>query len=151
MAEKSAWQFSFHANPDIAVYLTHGRERWYINRFYDDLTCQPDAITNHDLDVYARSFEAPGAMRALCEAYRVLDHDADLNRDALMSGCKLGMPVLASGGGAGPLAKNYPPMCEEIAESVTGHLIPDCGHWVAEEQPEYFTTMFCDFDARARA
>ncbi|MET0699407.1 MAG: alpha/beta hydrolase, partial [Mycobacterium sp.] len=35
MAEKSAWQFSFHANPDIAVYLTHGRERWYIGRFFD--------------------------------------------------------------------------------------------------------------------
>lgn len=151
MAEKSAWQFSFHANPDIAVYLTHGRERWYINRFFDDLTCQPDAITNHDLDVYARAFEAPGAMRALCETYRELDHDADLNRAALMNGGKLSMPVLASGGGAGPLAKNYPTMCEEIAESVTAHLIPDCGHWVAEEQPEYFTTMFRDFDARARA
>jgi pimeloyl-ACP methyl ester carboxylesterase len=24
---KSAWHFDFHANPDIAVYLTHGRER----------------------------------------------------------------------------------------------------------------------------
>jgi pimeloyl-ACP methyl ester carboxylesterase len=35
---KSAWHFDFHANPDIAVYLTHGRERWYITRFFDDLT-----------------------------------------------------------------------------------------------------------------
>jgi pimeloyl-ACP methyl ester carboxylesterase len=33
---KSAWHFDFHANPDIAVYLTHGRERWYITRFFDD-------------------------------------------------------------------------------------------------------------------
>jgi pimeloyl-ACP methyl ester carboxylesterase len=39
---KSAWHFDFHANPDIAVYLTHGRERWYITRFFDDLTYQPD-------------------------------------------------------------------------------------------------------------
>ena len=35
---KSAWHFDFHANPDIAVYLTHSRERWYITRFFDDLT-----------------------------------------------------------------------------------------------------------------
>ncbi|MDV3128440.1 alpha/beta hydrolase [Mycobacterium sp. 21AC1] len=151
MAERSAWQFSFHANPDVAVYLTHGRERWYINRFFDDLAYQPDAITNHDLDVYARAFEAPGAMRAMCEIYRELDHDAEVNRDALRKHGKLGMPVLASGGGAGPLAKNYRPMCEEIADSVTGQLVPDCGHWVAEEQPEYFTSMFCEFDAAARA
>ena len=30
---KSAWHFDFHAHPDIAVYLTRGRERWYITRF----------------------------------------------------------------------------------------------------------------------
>lgn len=100
--------------------------------------------------MYARAFEAPGAMRAMCEVYRELDRDADDNRAALQQHGKLTVPVLASGGGAGPLAKNYPPMCEEIAESVTGQLIPDCGHWVAEEQPELFATMFCDFDARAR-
>jgi pimeloyl-ACP methyl ester carboxylesterase len=40
---KSAWHFDFHAHPDIAVYLTHGRERWYITRFFDDLTYRPDA------------------------------------------------------------------------------------------------------------
>jgi pimeloyl-ACP methyl ester carboxylesterase len=77
---KSAWHFDFHANPDIAVYLTHGRERWYITRFFDDLTYQPDAISQDDLDVYARAFEAPGAMRSLCEIYRELDHDADIHR-----------------------------------------------------------------------
>ena len=45
---KSAWHFGFHAHPDVAVYLTHGRERWYITRFFDDLTYQPDAITQND-------------------------------------------------------------------------------------------------------
>jgi pimeloyl-ACP methyl ester carboxylesterase len=149
--QKSGWHFAFNANPDIVVYLTHGRERWYINRFFDELACQPDAITGHDLDVYARAFEAPGAMRALCEVYRELDHDAELNRAAVRNDGKLGMPVLASGGGANPLAENFLPMCEEIAESVTGHLVPDCGHWVPEEQPEYFTRMFCEFDAEVRS
>ncbi|MEU2198966.1 alpha/beta hydrolase [Isoptericola sp. NPDC019482] len=147
---KSAWHFDFHANPDIAVYLTHGRERWYINRFYDDLTYQPDAITEQDPDVYARAFEAPGAMRALCEIYRELDHDADLNRAALKKDGKLTMPVLASGGGEQALARNYPPMVEEIAEDVTGQLIAGSGHWVAEETPQEFVDLFVDFDTRAR-
>ena len=149
--QKSGWHFAFNANPDIAVYLTHGRERWYINRFYDELAYQPDAITGHDLDVYARAFEAPGAMRALCETYRELDHNAELNRAAVTKDGKLAMPVLASGGATNPLAENFLPMCEEIAESVTGHLVPDCGHWVPEEQPEYFARMLCDFDAEVRA
>jgi pimeloyl-ACP methyl ester carboxylesterase len=151
VGQKSAWQFSFHANTDIAVYLTHGRERWYINRFFDELAYQPDAISNADLDVYARAFEAPGAMRALCEIYRELDRDADDNRAALHKHGKLTVPVLASGGASNPLAKNFRAMCEEVAESVTVRLVPDCGHWVAEEQPAYFTQIFCEFDAAARA
>lgn len=147
---KSAWHFDFHANPDIAVHLTHGRERWYIQRFYDDLTYQPDAITDVDVDVYARAFEAPGAMRALCEIYRELDHDAQIHRADLDANGKLTVPVLASGGGAQALAVNYLPMCEEIAENVTGTLVPDTGHWVAEEDPAAFTQLFLDFDADAR-
>jgi pimeloyl-ACP methyl ester carboxylesterase len=147
---KSAWHFDFHANPDIAVYLTHGRERWYITRFFDDLTYRPNAITNDDIAIYARAFEAPGAMRALCEIYRELDHDADIHRSELQAHGKLTVPALASGGGAQTLAKNYPPMCEEIAENVTGHLVPNAGHWVTEEQPDSFVRMFLDFDAHAR-
>jgi pimeloyl-ACP methyl ester carboxylesterase len=135
---KSAWHFDFHANPDIAAYLTHGRERWYITRFFDDLTYQPDAISQDDLDVYARAFEAPGAMRALCEIYRELDHDAEIHRANIAANGKLPVPVLASGGGAQTLAANYAPMCEEVALDVTGHLVPDAGHWVAEENPDYF-------------
>jgi pimeloyl-ACP methyl ester carboxylesterase len=147
---KSAWHFDFHSNPDIAVYLTHGRERWYISRFFDDLTYQPDAISKDDLDVYARAFEAPGAMRALCEIYRELDHDAEIHRGDIAAHGKLTVPVLASGGGAQTLAANYAPMCEEIAINVTGHLVPDAGHWVAEENPDYFCRMFLEFDASAR-
>lgn len=148
---KSAWHFDFHSNPDIAVHLTHGRERWYIQRFYDDLTYQPDAITDTDVDTYARAFEAPGAMRALCEIYRELDHDAQVHRADIAANGKLTVPVLATGGGAQALATNYLPMCEEIAENVTGHLVPDAGHWVPEEQPEALTRLWLEFDSTARA
>ncbi|MDX1893073.1 alpha/beta hydrolase [Mycolicibacterium sp. 050158] len=151
VAQKSAWQFGFHANPDIAVYLTHGRERWYITRFFDDLTYQPNAISESDIDVYARAYEAPGAMRAMCEIYRELDRDAQDNRTALRERGKLTIPVLASGGASNHLARHFRAMCEEVADSVTSQLVPDCGHWVAEEQPAYFTRMFCEFDGAARA
>lgn len=147
---KSAWHFDFHAQPDIAVHLTHGRERWYINRFYDDLTYQPGAITSDDLDAYARAFEAPGAMRALCEIYRELDHDAEIHRAQLEDRGKLPFPVLAVGGGAQELAVNYVAMCEQIAENTTGKLIPECGHWIVEEKPREFVETFLRFDVDAR-
>jgi pimeloyl-ACP methyl ester carboxylesterase len=49
-----------------------------------------------------------------------------------------------------PLAANYAPMCEEVAIDVTGHLVPDAGHWVAEENPDYFCRMFLEFDTSVR-
>lgn len=148
---KTAWHFDFHSNVDIALHLTHGRERWYITRFYDDLTFQPDAITNDDVDTYARAFEAPGAMRALFEIYKALDDDATVHRAALAEHGKLTVPVFATGGAEQALARNYGPMTEDVAENVTFELIPGSGHWVAEEQPEQFTARFLDFDAAARA
>ena len=86
----------------------------------------------------------------MCETYRELDRDADDNRTALQRHGKLTIPVLASGGAANPLAGHFRAMCEEVAHSVTDELVPDCGHWVPEEQPAYFTRMFCEFDAAAR-
>jgi pimeloyl-ACP methyl ester carboxylesterase len=36
---------------------------------------------------------------------------------------------------------------EEIASDVTGHLVPDSGHWVPEENPEYLARLLVDFDS----
>jgi pimeloyl-ACP methyl ester carboxylesterase len=84
------------------------------------------------------------------EIYRELDHDAEIHSADIAANGKLTVPVLASGGGAQTLAANYVPMCEEVAFDVTGHLVPDAGHWVAEENPDYFCCMFIDFDTSAR-
>jgi pimeloyl-ACP methyl ester carboxylesterase len=37
------------------------------------------------------------------------------------------------------------------ARSPWSALVPDAGHWVAEENPDGFTRMFLDFDRAARA
>jgi hypothetical protein len=63
-------------------------------------------------------------MRALCEIYGELDHDAEIHRADIAINGNLTVPVLASGGGAQTLAVNYAPMCEEVALDVTGHLCP---------------------------
>lgn len=89
-------------------------------------------------------------MRALCEIYREFEQDTALNRADLEVNGKLTVPVLASGGAAQALAANCKPMCEEFAHNVTGELVPDSGHWVPEENPDYFVRMFLDFDGKAR-
>jgi pimeloyl-ACP methyl ester carboxylesterase len=92
---------------------------------------------------------APCARFARSTANLII-HDAEIHRADIAANGKLTVPVLASGGGAQILAANYGPMCEEVANDVTSHLVPDAGHWVAEENPDYFCRMFIDFDTSAR-
>ena len=74
-------------------------------------------------------------MRDGFEVYRAVDQDAEDNRTTVKNNGKLKMPVLALGGTARfflPIAK---PMLAEVAKGVTARPIPQCGHWIAEENP----------------
>jgi pimeloyl-ACP methyl ester carboxylesterase len=84
------------------------------------------------------------------EPWLVVGHCAKDRLSAVAGVGRLSVPVLASGGAAQTLAANYGPMCEEVAIDVISDLVPDAGHWVAEENPDYFCRMFIDFDTSAR-
>ena len=70
--------------------------------------------------------------------------------------CRIGYTRQVNSAGARLRRRHADPRCElpchveEVADNVTGHLVPDAGHWTAEENPDYFTRMFLDFDATAR-
>ena len=130
------WHFFFHnATDNLAELLTQGRERQYLKSFYDRLAFNPDAIGLDDLDIYASQYESAGAMRAGFELYRAFDRDADDNRTALKKHGRLSMPVLGLGGTSSfylPIAKA---MLKEVAKDTTVEGVPNCGHWIAEENP----------------
>ena len=130
------WHFFFHNAPNsLGEALTAGCERLYLQQFYQNLAFNQDAIGPADLDRYAASFEATGAMRAGFELYRAFDRDGEDNRTALERDGKLTMPVLALGGASSFFAPVAAEMLHEVAETVTTAAIPECGHWCAEENP----------------
>jgi len=57
---------------------------------------------------------------------------------------KLKMPVLAFGGEAtfGPMIGT---VIRCVADNVEDAIIPDCGHWITEEQPQATTDLVVDF------
>ncbi len=136
LSDETMWHFHFHnAQNNLAESLTLGRERLYLQHFYDRLAFDSDAIGPDDLDIYVTAFSAAGAMRAGFEVYRAFDQDAEDNKTALKKLGKLTMPVLALGGTSSfylPIAKA---MLAEVAKNVTVRPIPECGHWIAEENP----------------
>jgi len=128
------WHWLFHLQPDLPELLAGKDIAGYLGYFFERWTHQrldPGAI-----EEYVRAFSAPGALRASFDDYRAsFPHDAE--HDDADAGRTLTMPVLALWGETGLLG-SLPTVdiWREYAEDVTGHALPECGHFLAEEQPE---------------
>ena len=146
LRDAKLWHFYFHNGwNDIADLLTFGRERQYLEGFYTYLAHNHEAIGPADIDRYVTSYCSPGAMRAGIDLFRAFDQDADDTRAALKKNGRLKMPVLGVGGAASFFVGVAKEMLEEIAEDVRVVSIPECGHWIAEEQPDLFISEISRF------
>jgi pimeloyl-ACP methyl ester carboxylesterase len=130
------WHFAFHGTRDVPEMLVTGRERQYLQLFYNARIFDPSAIREEDLDIYTSAYSAAGAMRAGFELYRAFDQDAQENRSALERNGKLKIPILAIFGAISNTGSGVVEMMREVGEDVTGLEIPRAAHWIAEENPE---------------
>ncbi|MDB5405501.1 MAG: alpha/beta hydrolase [Rhodospirillales bacterium] len=128
---KALWHFSFQG-PD-AERLVAGRERIYLDRFWNEFSADPRSFSEASRRHYARLYAQPGAMHAGFNQFAAFDQDAIDNKAFVAKG-KLTMPVLAVGG-----EKSFGPtmavVMRAVATDVTEVVIPSSGHWLMEEQP----------------
>ncbi|MEH2249030.1 alpha/beta fold hydrolase [Nostoc sp.] len=54
------------------------------------------------------------------------------------------MPVLALGGEK-MMGRFMMPMLQTVADDVRGSSVPECGHWLVEEKPDYLLAQLNDF------
>jgi pimeloyl-ACP methyl ester carboxylesterase len=135
------WHFNFRG-PDVER-LVAGRERIYLDRFWNELSANPKAIDEETRARYAALYARPHAMHDAFEQFAAFSQDAVDNKAFAAKG-KLAMPVLAIGAdhsfGAG--------MATELgfaASNVTGKVIANSGHWLMEEQPSATVSVIVDF------
>jgi pimeloyl-ACP methyl ester carboxylesterase len=113
--------------------LVAGRERIYLDRFWNEFSANPARFTEASRAHYAALYARPGAMRAGFAQFAAFDQDAIDNRAFLANG-RLTMPVLAVGGEKS-FGTAMAGVIQAGATNVTGAVIPDAGHWLMEEQP----------------
>jgi len=139
------WHHQFHMTPDLPEALMQGREDVYLRWFYREFSYLPTAIGEHEIKEYLRTYRQPGAMRAGFSYYRALPQDAATNRE-IISRMKLDMPVLAIGGAKSRGRGTEPEeSLKRVATNVRGVVVPDCGHFIPEEQPEILARLLLDF------
>jgi pimeloyl-ACP methyl ester carboxylesterase len=141
------WHFNFRG-PDVER-LVKGRERIYLDRFWNELSAIPKAINEATRRHYARLYARPGAMHCAFNQFAAFTQDAADNK-ALAANGKLAMPILALGGDHSFGAKMADIM-RLVAADVSGSVIARSGHWVMEEQPKQTTAAIVDFIEKERA
>jgi len=136
------WHFRF-GGPDMER-LVAGRERIYLDRFWNDFSADPSRFDEASREHYAALYALPGAMHSGFAQFAAFDQDAIDNQASLAANGKLQMPVLAIGG-----EKSFGPQMAAVmrfaADNVTEGVIPDSGHWIMEENPDATVIAVTEF------
>jgi pimeloyl-ACP methyl ester carboxylesterase len=135
------WHFSFYG-PD-AERLVKGRERIYLDRFWNEFSADPKKFDEASRKHYAKLYAEAGAMHAGFEQFKAFDQDA-MDNKAFVGKGMLTMPILAVGG-----EKSFGPMMATVmraaATNVQGAIVPNSGHWLMEENPAATINLVEDF------
>jgi pimeloyl-ACP methyl ester carboxylesterase len=138
------WHFRF-GGPDMER-LVAGRERIYLDRFWNEFSASPDRFGEEARKHYSELYALPGAMHSGFAQFAAFDQDAIDNREFLAH-ARLKMPILAIGA-----QKSFGPMMATVmraaGDDVTQGVVPDSGHWIMEENPRATTQMVREFLAR---
>lgn len=124
------WHFDFGGKD--ALRLVQGRERIYLDRFWNDFAGDPGKVDEGTRKHYAKLYARPGAMRAAFAQFQSIRQDAVDNAESAKT--RLTMPVLAIGGEKS-FGANEAIVMRNAAGDVTELVVPGAGHWLMEEAP----------------
>jgi pimeloyl-ACP methyl ester carboxylesterase len=128
------WHMGFQSVPDVPELLLAGKERPYLRWFFEHFAYDPSAITAADLDEYVDAISQVGALRAGLAVYQ--DFFVSADQVAAHAKTPLTIPVRAYGGEA-CLGGLTLASVQAVAPGATGGVIERCGHWAAEERPDF--------------
>jgi pimeloyl-ACP methyl ester carboxylesterase len=135
------WHFNF-GGPD-AERLVAGRERIYLDRFWNEFAGDRSKIDEATRRHYAELYAKPGAMHsAFAQFLTIAQKDEADNVKAMQT--KLTMPVLAIGAEKA-FGANVAIVMRNAATNVQEVIVPNAGHWLMEEAPAPTIAAVKDF------
>ncbi|PTM59009.1 alpha/beta fold hydrolase [Desmospora activa] len=137
-AAKKYWHWVFQIVPELPEELIAGREESYLSFLFRRAPHLLERLkADGAWDEYVRIWKQPGSYQAALNDYRAT-HEIDLPRYRMEKEAnrKMDTPCLLLWGKDGNLAEQ--PVLDiwnQVATTVTGREIANCGHYVPEEQP----------------
>ena len=141
---RDLWHFHFYGRTPLA--LVAGRERIYLEHFWNDFAADPThSVSETDRQLYAAAYAQLGAMQAGFEVFRAFERDA---KDfAMFAKTKLKMPMLVLTGekASGEFLISQGRL---VADNVEGVVIKGSGHWLIDEARDQVIPRLVDFVTR---
>ncbi|MFU8872214.1 alpha/beta fold hydrolase [Micromonospora sp. SL4-19] len=142
-AGPAVWNFGFFTVPNgLPEQLVAGREALWVDRFSDSIMVNKGSIGPDDIEEYARHLRDEAHLRASFGYFRAFGQDVEDN--AAYRSNRLPMPVLAVGAQAS-LGPQVADQVRRYADTVTGEVVEDCGHWLFEERPAELAALLLPF------
>jgi pimeloyl-ACP methyl ester carboxylesterase len=142
------WHFGFNTAPGLAEILVTGREQEFVDWFIPLMHApNPDAVTEEDRRIFADSLRQPGGVSGSVGWYRATFETARQIRAIGEAGFEV--PILAFGGQFG-VAVTFEQM-SLISDDVQGGTIPNAGHLLPEEVPDFLAAEMTAFWAGVEA
>jgi pimeloyl-ACP methyl ester carboxylesterase len=138
---RDLWHFHFYGKTPLA--LVTGRERIYLEHFWNDFAADPaKSVPEADRKFYANEYAKPDHMKAGMEVFRAFPEDAE--DFARFAKTRLPMPLLVLSGekAGGPFLIEQGRM---VATDVEGVLVKGAGHWLMEEAPDQVIPKLVEF------
>lgn len=130
---RDLWHFHFYGETPLA--LVAGRERIYLDHFWNDFAAdRTKSVSEADRAYYSALYAQPGAMRSGMENFIAFEQDA---KDfAVFARTKLTQPMLVLTGekASGSFLIEQAKL---VDDKVEGIVVPGSGHWLMEEAPGF--------------
>lgn len=138
---RDKWHFNFYGETPLK--LVQGRERIYLEHFWNDFAADPQhSVSEADRRYYATSYARPGRMRAGFEYFHAFPDDAEAF--ARFAKTPLTTPMLVLGGekASGTFLIDQARLVDSRVEGV---IVKGSGHWLMEEAPGQTMPAISDF------
>src|SRR5712691_1345831 len=141
---RDLWHFHFYGETPLK--LVAGRERIYLEHFWNDFAADPKhSVSEADRQFYAKAYAQRGAMKAGFEVFKAFAQDAD--DFAAFGKTKLTMPMLVLSGekAGGQFLIDQGRM---VDDNVEGVIVRGSGHWLIDEAPAQVIPKLVSFLSR---
>ena len=139
---KRSWYIALFQLPYLPERLLRNNYYAPIREMFRDSAINPNAFTEEDLDKLVEAAAQPGALTSMLNYYRQLLP----NLIKKIEWGILKMPTLMIWGENDiALGKELTYGTDDYVADLTLHYIPNCSHWVQQEQPELVNQYIRDF------